>query len=569
MTGIVAGAAALVGVALGWWGALIIALLILLALAAGRSRPPWANCAVAMVAVVLGAWRAETLAPPAETGHLVREARSAVVVTAPVLTGPRQYFAVEPAIGDGSSDSRQPARVCVTADPYPVVHLGDVVELNGAFEAATDMSMSNRAAISIRGCAGSLYAESMRVIDSSPSMQRAVADLRTDLSTVLRRSAPGDAGVLLSGLVTGDDEGFSPERTSAFIRTGTTHLTAVSGSNLALVAGILATVGSATVGRHRASWQILTIVGIWAYALISGTHPPSLRAAIVATAAVAAFRVGRRPDFVTLILVAAGAMVVVQPQQIESLGFRLSVVASLALVLVLTGLTARDRTYRLSLVLTATVAAQLATLPVLLPAFGTVSLLSVPANIIAVPLAAIAMPLAALAAIAGSFWPPLGEVIAAPAILAATALIESIDALAALDAYVSVGVPPLAAAAAIAATVFIVLLLIAGNEFRGLFRSSTKRAANYQASTSGHASRIERVARPGQPDATGNLLPNAGSVEYLPSSTVYFFSEEDPFEVSTAEPLDAVQHPVSDETGHQLTESLCHGEVVHTRIAEP
>ena len=126
-------------------------------------------------------------------------------------------------------------------------------------------------------------------------------------------------------------------------------------------------------------------------------------------------------------------MVLVQPRQIESLGFRLSVVASLALVLVLNGLTARDRTSRLSLVLTATVAAQLATLPVLLPVFGTVSLMSVPANIVAVPLAAVAMPLAALAAIAGSFSPPLGEVIAAPAILAATAVIGSVDALAALD----------------------------------------------------------------------------------------------------------------------------------------
>jgi competence protein ComEC len=470
---------------------------------------------------------------------------------------------------DGSSNSRLPARVCVTADPFPVVHLGDAVELHGAFEGAADLSMRNRAAISIRGCVGSLYAVSMRVIDSSPSMQRAVADLRVDLSTVLRRSAPGDEGVLLSGLVTGDDDGFSPERKSAFIRTGTTHLTAVSGSNLALVAGILATVGSATIGRHRASWQFLTIGGIWAYALVSGSHSPSLRAAIVATAAVAAFRVGRRPDFVTLILLAAGAMVVVQPQQFESLGFRLSVVASLALVLVLTGLTARDQSSRLSFVLTATVAAQLATLPVLLPAFGTVSLLSVPANIVAVPLAAIAMPLAALAAIAGSFWPPLGEVIAAPAILAATALIESIDALAALDAYVSVGVPPLPAAAAIAATVSILLLLIAGNEFRGLFRTSTKRAASYQSSMRGQVSRIERVAEAGQPDAIGNLLPNAGSVDYLPPSTVYIFSEEDPFEASTADPRDAVQHPASDEVGQPLTESPRHGEVVPTQIVKP
>ncbi len=569
MTGIIAGTAALVGAALGWSGALIVALLVMLALALWSSRPPWVNCAVAMVAVVLGAWRAGTQAPPAEIGRLVQDAGSAVVVTAPVLTGQRQYFAVEPALGDGSYDSRLPARVCITADPYPVVHLGDAVELHGAFEVAADLSMSNRAALLIRGCAGSLYAESMRVIDSSSSMQRAVADLRTDLGTVLRRSAPGDAGVLLSGLVTGDDDGFSPARKDAFIRTGTTHLTAVSGSNLALVAGILATVGSATIGRYRASWQILTILGIWAYAVVSGTHSPSLRAAIVATAAVAAFRFGRRPDFITLILLAAGAMVLVQPQQIESLGFRLSVVASLALVFVLNDLTARDRTSRLSFVLTATVAAQLATLPVLLPVFGTVSLMSVPANIVAVPLAAIAMPLAALAAIAGSFWPPLGEVIAAPAILAATVLIRSVDVLAALDAYVSVGVPPLPATAAIAATASILLLLIAGSEFRGLFRSSTQRTASSQSSTTAPASVIQRVAHPGQLDACGNLLPNAGAIPLLPSSTVYIFSDEDPIGDTTADPPGAVQQPASEEVGRQFTEPPRPSDVVHAEIVEP
>ena len=95
MTGIIAGTAALVGAAFGWSGALVFALLTVLALAIWSSRPPWANCAVAMVAVVLGAWRRGTQAPPVEIG-LLMQGRAAVVVTAPVFTGQRQYFAVEP-----------------------------------------------------------------------------------------------------------------------------------------------------------------------------------------------------------------------------------------------------------------------------------------------------------------------------------------------------------------------------------------------------------------------------------------------------------------------------------------
>jgi competence protein ComEC len=543
-----------------------VALLAILALAIRSNRAPWAVCAVAVAAVVLGAWRAETRPPPAVSGHIADGTQSAVVVTAPVQTGQWQHFAVEPTVHGGLPADHLSARVCVTANPVPVVHLGDTVLLQGKMEVAADLSMANRAALSTRGCMGSLFATSLRVIDSSPSAQRALADLRTRLGSVLRRSAPGDAGVLLSGLVTGDDDGFSPARKDAFIRTGTTHLTAVSGSNLALVAGILATIGTATIGRHRVPWQFVTIVGIWVYALVSGTHPPSLRAAIVATAAVVAFGLGRRPDYVTLILLAAGAMVVVEPRQIESLGFRLSVAASLALVLVLTGLMAKDRTSRLGVVLTATVAAQLATLPVLLPTFGTVSLTSVPANIIAVPLVVIAMPLAALAAIAGLFWLPLGEVIAAPAVLAATALIGTVDVLGAPQAHISVGVPPLPAAAAIAAASLVLLLVIAGSEMRGLIQTVLTGTAGAPVPIGGRTTEIHRLERPGQPHSRTKQRP-AASVELLPPSTTWIFPSDDPPDDLAAHLDEADKQPAGEDGGHEFTDSGQTGQTVAEKIA--
>src|SRR3712207_7452256 len=55
--------------------------------------------------------------------------------------------------------------------------------------------------------------------------------------TTLFRSA------LLAGLVTGDDAALSPARQESFLETGTTHLTAVSGSNLAILLVIAASLG--------------------------------------------------------------------------------------------------------------------------------------------------------------------------------------------------------------------------------------------------------------------------------------------------------------------------------------
>ena len=554
MTGIAAGAAALIGVALGRWGVVIIALLTVAMLAIRPSRPRWDLCAVAFAAVVLGAWRAETVRPLTQIDRDVQGVPSAIVVTAPDVTGQRQSFAVELPSEPGMPADGFSARVCVTAGPVPVVRLGDIVQAIGEVDYPEDLPMGRRAAMSARGCLASVYATSIRILGSSPSTLRGLAYLRTQLGAALRQAAPGDAGVLLSGLVTGDDEGFSRERRDAFVRTGTTHLTAVSGSNLALVAGILATIGSATIGRHRRLWQLVMIIGVWAYALVSGGQPPSVRAAIVAIAAVLAFRVGRRPDYLTLIVLAAGAMVVVEPGQIDSLGFRLSVAASFGLVLVFTGLTALDGMSPLARVLTASVVAQLATLPVLLPAFGTISLTSIPANIIAVPLVAIAMPLAAVAAIAGLIWPPLGEAIAAPAALAATGLIRTIDVLGAPEAYVSVGVPPLPAAAVIAATATLLLLVIAGSAFWEVHPLRRDGAMSSNGSTRAETDPSHRAKYSIQPEAAEEPLPVVGNTNPL-ASLVLGLTREDPLDSLTAHLDDAVHNPAGEHVGHELADN--------------
>jgi competence protein ComEC len=260
--------------------------------------------------------------------------------------------------------------------------------------------------------------------------------------------------------VTGDDNAFSAEREAAFVSTGATHLTAVSGSNLALVAGILATMGGSMFGRQRRFWLPLVIVAVWSYALISGAQPPAIRAALVVTAASLAIVVGRRPDFVTLIVLAAGLMVLIDPGQIDSLGFRLSVSSSLALAFVLSTWLAEARSSALAVAVAASAAAQIATLPFLLPIFGTISLLSVPANVLVAPLVALAMPLAMTAALAGVIWQPLADAVAAPAFVLAQTVIGIVDRFDGAGAYVRVGAPPTSSSLLIGLTCLALIALM-------------------------------------------------------------------------------------------------------------
>jgi competence protein ComEC len=283
------------------------------------------------------------------------------------------------------------------------------------------------------------------------------------------------------------------------------------------------------VGRHRLAWQIATIGGVWAYALISGAAAPATRAAIVATAAILAFRVGRRPDFPTLIVLAAGAMALVDPGQVDTLGFRLSVAASLALALVLPPLMTRARGAGLAAVLAATVAAQIATLPLLLPVFGTVSLASVPANIVAAPLVAVAMPLAALAGLAGLVWWPLGEMIAAPATVAVGALIAVVDLLGAPDAFVSFGVPPMGAAVIVAVTGAALILVLMGD-----------------------STHIGDLALPREMRLTGRQMMRKGMV--LPPAPPLIFAREDPLHALGADPDDAEKQPAGEKDRHEVAD---------------
>ncbi len=274
MTGMAVSGGILIGVALGWWGVVAIAAISVIAAIVVRKRSFVAVLAVVLATTMAGAWRGATSERNGNETGVIRSSETAMVVSAPSNTGRNQHFVIELTGADESIAPGSPARICVTGEAVPEVQLGDSIEFRGAVKFASDATVSQQAYLATKQCAGSMYLNSHSIVGSTKGGGRSLAELRSRLSRVLRVAAPGDAGVLLSGLVTGDDEGFSPERKGAFVRTGTTHLTAVSGSNLALIAGIFATVGAGVFGRHRLAWQFMTITGIWTYTLISGSQPP-------------------------------------------------------------------------------------------------------------------------------------------------------------------------------------------------------------------------------------------------------------------------------------------------------
>lgn len=194
---------------------------------------------------------------------------------------------------------------------------------------------------------------------------------------------------LLAGLVLGDDRAQPPELVADFRAAGLAHLTAVSGQNILFV---LAIAGPAL--RRVRIWPrfVLAVAVIGAFALLTRFEPSVLRAAFVAGVALFAKTVGRPSGGVRHLSLAVVLLLAVDPLLVRSLGFRLSVAASLGVLVIGPRLASRlrgPRWFREGLAVTA--GAQLAVAPVLVPVLGPMPLAAVPANVVAGPVAAALM----------------------------------------------------------------------------------------------------------------------------------------------------------------------------------
>jgi competence protein ComEC len=211
---------------------------------------------------------------------------------------------------------------------------------------------------------------------------RAANALRRTLEAGTGSLSPAQR-TLFTGLVVGDDRAQLPEEADAFRATGLTHLTAVSGQNVALVLALF----SPLLGRLRL-WPRLaaTLLVIGAFGLVTRFEPSVLRASALAGVAAAAATVGRPVGRLRALGLAVVGLVLVDPLLVRSVGFQLSVAAT-AGILVLSGrlADALPGPQPLREALALSIAAQVGVAPVLLATFGPVPLASLPANVLAVP----------------------------------------------------------------------------------------------------------------------------------------------------------------------------------------
>ncbi|MBX3272410.1 MAG: DNA internalization-related competence protein ComEC/Rec2 [Sandaracinaceae bacterium] len=284
------------------------------------------------------------------------------------------------------------------------------------------------------------------VIETARLDQRVTHAVRRHLAARLRATLSPEAAALAATVLLGE-RGALDDGTSGAIRgAGLSHVLAVSGLHVTLIAGGL--VALLAVALRRARWitsrldasraaKLLGVPIALGYAAVIGDAPSAWRAAITASLAWGLEAAGHRGHPIGVTAGAALIAAALHPEDLPRPGFALSILATAAIVsspgarttaLWRTGLTVASRT-------------MIATAPIVIWIFGALPLAGVLANVVVVPLATVLLiPALAIHAALACAAPPLAALSAPIAEGLARAFVAASEVFAAIE--VGQALPP-------------------------------------------------------------------------------------------------------------------------------
>ena len=481
----------------GWLTLAVISLSLAYLVRRSRSRRLFLAC---MAFFALGAGRYAWAARPLPADHIAHDVDTGYVT----LTG---IIVRDPDVRDNltnlsvqvesieQDDQPHPAQglVLVQAPRQGRYAYGDRVSVSGSLLTPPEFDdFSYRDYLARRGIHALIPNARVDILahDQGQPWYALLYDLKNRAQQTINRLLPSPQAPLLSGILLGVESGIPDNVRDAFNQTGTSHIIAISGSNIIVVMGVLLGLLEPAFGRKRAAW--ITLSGVAIYTLF----PAVVRAAIMGSLALLAAQSGRRAHGLTSLAFAIWLMSVWNPYTLWDIGFQLSVAATAGVVLfsrkwtehlenllkrAFARQTARQVTQWLAEPVVVGLAAQVTTTPLILLYFGRLSVISLVANILIVPVQAYIMTLGWLAVMVGMVWTAFGEPLAWVAWIPLTYTLDIVRALARFDwASVQIDFPPTYAWGVYGLLLVAALLIIQHPDDRAaLFRRLQRRITTY------------------------------------------------------------------------------------------
>ncbi len=353
-----------------------------------------------------------------------------VIATDPVTQDKGQVLIVQP---DGySKDLRASLYKAI-----PQAGLGDRVWIRGQVELPENFSEFDYVGYLQRwDVYGELKKPKIIVLKrASWSWRKPLRDLHDYIVEQSHLFAPRE-GSLMLGILIGERTAIPDEIVQAFKTTGLTHIVAVSGFNMTIIATAC---GALVWYIGRRATNMLTLFVVFSFVVVTGATASVVRAAIMAVLATVAQLLGRQYTSLYALLLVCAIMVLQNPRIVLwDIGFQLSVAATFGVLIAfrIRAPRAADETERsgfLADTLRPTLGAIAVTAPLIAYHFGTFSIIAPIANLIVLPSVDWIMLLGAL-----TLLPYIGTVFVYPAQLA-TALVIWITEKLSTVPYASIG----------------------------------------------------------------------------------------------------------------------------------
>lgn len=308
-------------------------------------------------------------------------------------------------------------------------HYGDRLRLQGYLETPETGEMFDyRRYLAQQGIYSTMQAESIEWLASHQGnlFWAWLYALKERSLAALYQLYPDPEASLIAGILLGVESGIPAEVERAFQDSGTAHIIAISGFNIALLSGLFTALFTRLLGRWRGA--LVALGSIAAYTLLVGAGASVVRAALMGGLTLLATQLGRRQVGLNTLGFVAALMALYNPYVLWDVGFQLSFAATLGLVLYAEPLTnaflrlagrwlpaerAQTLARPVGEYLLFTFAATLTTLPIIAYHFQRLSLVSLLANPFILPAQPPLMILGGLSLLLGLVSLPLGK-LAAP-----------------------------------------------------------------------------------------------------------------------------------------------------------
>jgi competence protein ComEC len=277
--------------------------------------------------------------------------------------------------------------ISVRIGNYPEFDYGDALKVSGIIEKIPSGGYGEY--LSKEGISGTMGFPKTELIGrgEGSSLKAALFSLRQRIISSFEKNLPMGEASLLAGLTLGEQSGFDKEFKEKMKNSGTTHLVALSGYNISILAIAVAALFGKFLKRRHSFFAVIAV--IFAFTIMAGAEASVVRAAVMGIILLLAEETGRIFSVRNAIAVAALAMVLFNPKVLNfDAGFQLSFIALFGLVYLAPALKDFFRVKPEPGILAwrenfwATLSAQATTFPVLILKFGSFSSWSLISNVL-------------------------------------------------------------------------------------------------------------------------------------------------------------------------------------------